>query len=208
MCETFLSLRLRALKKDFKQHHFARMLRHVLMARMRHFFGKWRHNSDRVMLAETVNTEGDVVLERNEVRRNVKALKDFLATQGYSEEDIGQFLTKKNEQQRSQMHRAIVGLFFRNSDFEIIPKALNQWKRWVQQRKLVKQWSKYCVNAMNHPLHWAFRKWKLSEEDARAKLKNVLKKDLIKKIIDDELAIGSAQHRLERMDESIENLGI
>jgi hypothetical protein len=54
---------------------------------------------------------------------------------------------------------------------------------------------------MNHPLHWAFRKWKLSEEDAREKLKGVLKKDLIKKIIDDELAIGSASHRIERMEE-------
>jgi hypothetical protein len=99
------------------------------------------------------------------------------------------------------MHRAVVGLFFRNSDFEIIPKAFNQWRRWVQQRKLCKQWARYTVNAMNHPLHWAFRKWKLSEEDAREKLKTVLKKDLVKKIIDDELAIGSAQHRLERMDE-------
>ena len=64
------------------------MLRHVLAARLRHFFGKWRHNSDRIRLAETVNTEGDVVLERNEVRRNVKAMKDFLSSQGYSEEDI------------------------------------------------------------------------------------------------------------------------
>ena len=51
---------------------------------MRHFFGKWRHNSDRIKLAETVNTEGEVVLERNEVRRHVKALKDFLGTQGYT----------------------------------------------------------------------------------------------------------------------------
>lgn len=48
----------------------------------------------------------------------------------------------------------------------------------------------------------------MGEEDAREKLKNVLKKDLVKKIIDDEMAIGSAQHRLERMDEQIENLGI
>lgn len=64
------------------------MLRHVLAARLRHFFSKWRHNSDRIRLAETVNTEGDVVLERNEVRRNVKAMKDFLSSQGYSEDDI------------------------------------------------------------------------------------------------------------------------
>jgi hypothetical protein len=66
-----------------------------------------------------------VVLERNEVRRHVKALKDFLGTQGYTKEDISEYLTKKNEQQKSQMHRAVVGLFFRNSDFEIIPKAFN-----------------------------------------------------------------------------------
>ena len=142
------------------------------------------------------------------MRRHVKALKDFLGTQGYTKEDISEYLTKKSDQQKSQMHRAVVGLFFRNSDFEIIPKAFNQWRRWIQQRKLCKQWARYSVNAMNHPLHWAFRKWKLSEVDAREKLQTVLKKDLVKKIIDDELAIGSAQHRLERMDEQIENLGI
>ena len=54
-CETFLSLRLRTHKKQFKQEHFARMLRHVLLARIRHFFAKWRHNSDRLVLAEAVN---------------------------------------------------------------------------------------------------------------------------------------------------------
>jgi hypothetical protein len=192
LSENFLSLRLRAQKKSFKQEYFARMLRHVLAARRRHFFGRWRHNAERLSLAEAVNTEGTVVLERNETRRNVKALRDFLLTQGYTPDDINQFLSKKNEQQRSQMHRAIVGLFFRKSDFEIIPKAFNQWRRWVQARRLMKQWSRYTVNALNHPLHWAFRKWKLSDEDAKSKLKKVLKKDLIKKIIDDDLAIGSA----------------
>jgi len=49
---------------------------------------------------------------------------------------------------------------------------------------------------LNHPLHWFFRRWKLSEEDGRQQLKSVLKRDLIKKILSDEVAIGSAQHRL------------
>lgn len=53
--ECFLELRLRAHKKQYKQEHFARMLRHVLGARMRYFFEKWRHNSDRIRVAETVN---------------------------------------------------------------------------------------------------------------------------------------------------------
>jgi hypothetical protein len=36
-----------------------------------------------------------VVLERNEIRRNVKALKDFLVKQGYSEEEIEKYVNDK-----------------------------------------------------------------------------------------------------------------
>lgn len=32
-----------------------RMLKHVLLYRMKHFFGKWKHNSDRLKLAEDIN---------------------------------------------------------------------------------------------------------------------------------------------------------
>jgi len=47
----------------------------------------------------------------------------------------------------------------------------------------MKQWAQYTVNAINHPLFWAFRRWKLSEEIAKERLKNVTKKELIDKII-------------------------
>ena len=43
---------------------------------MRHFFGKWKHNAERIELAENVNCEGDVVVERNEMKRRVEALKN------------------------------------------------------------------------------------------------------------------------------------
>ena len=55
LCDTFHSLKIKSHKKQFKMDYFARMLRHVLASRMRHFFGKWRHNSERIALAETVN---------------------------------------------------------------------------------------------------------------------------------------------------------
>jgi hypothetical protein len=42
-----------------------RTLMHVAEYRMKHFFAKWKHNIDRINLANIVNTEGDVVLERN-----------------------------------------------------------------------------------------------------------------------------------------------
>ena len=38
---------------------------HVAEYRLKHFFHKWRHNKERMALATLVNTEGDVVLERN-----------------------------------------------------------------------------------------------------------------------------------------------
>jgi hypothetical protein len=72
----------------------------------------------------------------------------------------------------------------------------------------MRQWAQYTVNALNHPLHWYFRKWKMCEHEAMEKLRDVPKKELIDKIIQDELAIGSAQSRLQRMDENIENLYI
>ena len=75
-------------------------------------------------------------------------------------------MAQKTEQQKVTMHRAVVALFFKNSDFQIIPKAFNQWRRWIQMRKIVKQWSVYTVGAINHPLFWSFRKWKMHEEDA------------------------------------------
>ena len=31
------------------------MLKHVLLYRQRHFFGKWKHNTEKVKLAEMVN---------------------------------------------------------------------------------------------------------------------------------------------------------
>jgi hypothetical protein len=65
------------------------------------------------------------------MRRNVKALKDFLVSQGYSPEQLSQYLEDKATHQRATMHRAIVSLFFRRSDFSIMPKAMNQWKRWI-----------------------------------------------------------------------------
>jgi hypothetical protein len=78
----------------------------------------------------------------------------------------------------------------------------------VQIRKLCKREAAFVVNAMNHPIFWAFRKWKYSEEIARQKLKDLTKTDLVDKIVADEMAIGSAQSRIHRMDEAIDHLTI
>ena len=71
---------------------------HVVEYRIKHFFHKWAHNVDRTRLAELVNTEGDVVLERNKAQRNAKRLRDELIASGYNPEQIDEYLAKKSEQ--------------------------------------------------------------------------------------------------------------
>ena len=76
--------------------------------------------------------------KRNEAARNVKAMRDFLVKSGYTPEMIDTYLQEKGEQQKANMQRGVIALFFKESQFNIVPKALNQWKAWVQRRKLVK----------------------------------------------------------------------
>ena len=84
MQSALYSLKNRSQNKDFKERFLQRALMHVAEYRIKHFFSKCRHNVDRVNLAEIVNTEGDVVLERNKAQRNAKRLRDELIASGYS----------------------------------------------------------------------------------------------------------------------------
>lgn len=80
------SLKNRTQNKDFKERFLQRALMHVAEYRIKHFFQKWKHNVDRLNLAYIVNTEGDVVLERNQAQRNAKRLREELINSGYSPE--------------------------------------------------------------------------------------------------------------------------
>ena len=142
------------------------------------------------------------------MRNNVKVLRQFLLDQGYEPNRIEEFLEGKADQQRSNMTKAVTSLFFKASDFQIVPKAMNQWKRWIEQRRLYKDRCRFVRNAMNHPAYWMFRKWKDQDKHASKRLKHLTKQDLIEKIITDEMAIGSAKSRLQRMDEAVDHLQI
>lgn len=104
------------------------------------------------------------------------------------------------------MQKGIITLFFKNSDFSIVPKAFNQLKAFVAERKAAKQRAMQILNWMNHPLAAYFRKWKYDTADAENKLKGLTKQELIDKIIADENLIGSTESRLARMGGSIDTL--
>ena len=84
-------------------------------------------------------------MERNELQRNIKCLKEFLTKQGYSPQEIEDYLKKHGERQKSNMQKAVIGFFFKNSDFQIIPKAFNSWKRWLEMRRLYKRYAHFVV---------------------------------------------------------------
>lgn len=92
------SLKNRSQNKDFKERFLKRALIHVAEYRVKHFFHKWAHNVDRLNLGHIVNTEGDVVLERNQAQRNAKRLREELINSGYTPEHIDEYLAKKSEQ--------------------------------------------------------------------------------------------------------------
>jgi hypothetical protein len=208
MQSALYSLKNRSMNKDFKERFLQRMLKHVAEYRIKHFFFKWKNCIEKIHLAELVNTEGDVVLERNQAQRNARRLREELIKSGYSPEVIDRFLAKKSEVQRANMQKAIVGLFFKNTDFNIIPKALNQWKEWVRLRKKVKENARFVVNCMNHPLAIYFKKWKFDKADSEKVLSQLSKKQLIDKIVADENLIGSSKSRIQRMDQAIDHLNI
>ena len=55
MADALLNLRNRAFKKDFKEKFLFKVFKHSLLYRMKHYFGKWKHNNERLALAEQIN---------------------------------------------------------------------------------------------------------------------------------------------------------
>ena len=133
-------------------------------------------------------------------------MKSQMVKMGYTPEYIEEYLEKKAAKQRSDMQKGIISLFFKNSDFSIVPKAFNQLKAFVRERKAAKERAAQIINWMNHPLAAYFRKWKYDMADAENKLKPLSKQELIDKIIADENLIGSTESRLGRMGDSIDTL--
>lgn len=106
------------------------------------------------------------------------------------------------------MQKGIIGLFFTNSEFQIMPKAFNQWKAWVARRKFVRHRANYVLNHMRHPCSRLFYRWKYEHADAARRLKALSKQQLIDKIIADENLIGATEARLVRMDDAIDHLAM
>ena len=89
-------------------------------------------------------------------------------------------------------------------DFDILPRALEQWKAWVNVRKLFRRFCKLTLQHVNSDVAWAFRTWKYQHEDARRALKGLTKNQLVDRCIADENLLGTLNSKLARKKENIE----
>jgi hypothetical protein len=68
------------------------------------------------------------------------------------------------------MNKGVICLFFKNSEFNIVPKAFNSWKEFVLQRKRVRDAARFVLNSMHHPLQGWFNRWKYNAADAQKQM--------------------------------------
>ncbi len=149
-----------------------------------------------------------MVMRRNEFMRNAKAMKEYLVNAGYAPEAIEEYVQEKMILQKNNMQKGIIGLFFKNSEFSVLPKALNAWKDFVLQRKRIRRTCQYVFNHLKHPLAGWFQRWKYDAYDSQKQMMTLTKQQLVDKIVADENLIGSTESRLQRMDEMIDQLAI
>ena len=50
---------------------------------------------------------------------------------GYEPARVDEYTNKKDIQQKCNMNKGVICLFFKNSEFNIVPKAFNSWKEFV-----------------------------------------------------------------------------
>ena len=88
-------MRMRTERRDYKEKFLRRMLMHVGEYRKRFFFDKWKNCMRCEQISEEVNTEGEVVMKRNQLARQAAAMKAQLVKMGYTPEFINDYLETK-----------------------------------------------------------------------------------------------------------------
>ena len=109
------------------------------------------------------------------LQRKAKAMVEQLQKMGYSPEVIQNYLDENADKQRQTMHKGIRMIFYRQSQFDVLPRAFNQLKAFVRARKLARENARRILNWMRHPLAVYFKKWKYDRADAQRKLEGLSK---------------------------------
>ena len=59
------------------------------------------------------------------LQRKAQAMQEQLRKMGYSPDEIGSYLEEMGEKQQQMMKRGIRRIFYKHSEFDVLPKAFN-----------------------------------------------------------------------------------
>ena len=102
------------------------------------------------------------------------------------------------------MKAFVIKLYFKISEFNIVPKAFNQLKAWTKTKKMYREAFETMSKFKNSHTYWAFRRWKYSHENERQAINSLSKQELIQKCIKDEQLLGSLKCEQQNKTEHIE----
>lgn len=130
---------------------------------MRDFFGRWRENSTKVMLAKDLYETGPVREQDYLYKSELRNIKDLMKNEGYDEEDTGKALSQHDQHKRYLMLKAVKRMQHFNSEMYAKPKMFDIWKRYVQVKRLYRYWLQFVekrAKIVKSDLHYVFDKWK------------------------------------------------
>ena len=64
-------------------------------------------------------------MERNMLQRKAKAMVEQLQKMGYSPEAIQKYVDENSEKMKQTMQKGIRCIFYKHSQFDVVPKAFN-----------------------------------------------------------------------------------
>ena len=65
---------------------------------------------------------------------------------------MDEYVENKDAVQKSNMNKGVICLFFKNSEFNIVPKAFNSWREFVIKRRRIREVARFVLNSIHHPL--------------------------------------------------------
>lgn len=129
----------------------------------------WKKKSNFAQTVIEVNEIGPVVEEVLDARLDVCNLKNLMASEGFTQNQIDD--VSHNAKLRGQdLLSKSIGRWkhWNGTDDYLKPKMFDRWRRFVHFRKIVKHWLDFMTNRQLHvkaDLSHSFNKWKFFFSD-------------------------------------------
>jgi hypothetical protein len=173
---------------------------HYISNKARTYFQRWKETAQKQTVIIELNEEGPVREEVFEQRQILENCKNFMRDEGYHEKEIEQVLKCGVVDKKGLILKAINRMKHYNDDLYVVPKAFDQWKRYIHMKKLFRYWLNYSnqrAQYIKSDLARAFDVWKHYDN----KHKEVYTK-LSKKALDQKTLVNAEQ--LEKLAEAVD----